>query len=337
MKRAVVASWALWATSSVLAAGNVVQVSNQITGLQLQVVDLTPEDGLAASAVPYQSYLQPDPSTYTSLQVFNMNTGTQGYDLIYDGTVFDPTEINRSDTAGSIVKNSSGIYVNTALDATAANNAIGTFQLNAGHPQYQNAIAGISPWGWLALTVAPHTAVSISANVAQNIEMDLSQLVGSAQWQPFLNAGYSLALSANIGFGITSSDFSSNFEEPHYNSTSQYLSGESSINELGQLTGGAPVSQSQNLELTFANDSDTEVVRYFSVSANTGYTLEAVAPLAPVEVPAIPEPSTYAFMALGLIGLGAIARRSRPATCSPSRHWLWRGQHPDPGRSGSRS
>lgn len=312
MKRAVVASLALWATCSVWAAGQVVQVSNQITGLQLQVVDLTPEDGLAASAMPYQAYMEPDPATGTSLQVFNMNTATQGYDEIYNGTVFDSTNINRSDAAGSIVKNNSGIYLNTGLDAAAANNAIGTFQLNTGSPQYQSATAGIYPWGWLALTVAPHTAVSISANVAQSIEMDLSQLAGSAQWQPFLNAGYSLALSANIGFDITSSDFTGGFEEPHYSSTNQYLSSESSINELGQLTGGGPVSQSKNVELTFANDSDNEVVRYFSVSAHTGYTLEAVAPLAPVEVPAIPEPSTYAFMALGLIGLGVVARRSRP-------------------------
>lgn len=314
MKRVIFAFVALWTTGSAFAGINVVQASSQITGLQLQVVDLTPDDGMTASAVPYLPY-SPDfgPTTKTNFYLDNFKSDGIYEQQYYNGTVFDPFDINSVSAAGSIVKNSSGIYLNTGIDNATASNLIDTFELKSIDPQYQTAGVGIYPSDWLALTVGAHTAVNISADVVQSIEMDLSQLTGSEQWQPFLKAGYSLSVMASTSFDITNSDFEG-FDESHYSVVSQYQSSESFIDEFGQITQADPVNQTKKLELTFSNDSDVDVVRYFSISAGIGYTFEAVAPIAPVEVPAVPEPGTYALMAIGLIGIGAVVRRSRLAT-----------------------
>lgn len=55
---------------------------------------------------------------------------------------------------------------------------------------------------------------------------------------------------------------------------------------------------SRHLSVALVNDSDTEMTGLFYMSVSTSASL-----LQPLDVPAIPEPSTYMLMGLGLVGL----------------------------------
>lgn len=314
MKQVIAVSLALWVASSASASTNLVHVATQITGLQLQVLDLTPGDGVEATVTPYLPY-GPDmgPTMSTSLYDYKSNGESNDLQQNFYGSAFDSSEININNEHSSIVKNNSGIYVDTDLTTLSANSLLGTFEMNSGSDQYLTVGAGIGPSNWLALTVSAHTAVNFSADVSHSIELDISQLVGSPQLQPFLNAGYSLALNAGAGFDVTHSDFIG-FSDPHYNYASNYKFLETMIDPFGKVIQNEPINQTEKLELTFSNDSDVDVVRYFSLSGGIGYSLTAIAPVASVDVPAVPEPSTYALMAIGLVGIGVVARRSRLTT-----------------------
>jgi hypothetical protein len=69
-------------------------------------------------------------------------------------------------------------------------------------------------------------------------------------------------------------------------------------------------SESQDFEFTVVNFGDSTltgvVALQLTVSSDVGVSAERFS-----TIPTIPEPSTYALMGLGLVGIAAVARRRR--------------------------
>lgn len=314
MKRIIFSALVCVSAGTASAANEVVKSTLQVNAIKLEVTDLTPDDGIAAGVTPYSpmpgisepsSNLRLGRSTYLS---------SEGIDETISGSTFDPIQFNRSNETGYLIKNDSGISLGVSLDHTTANQFLNELVVGYSIDQYQIGVSSVTPSNWLGLTIAPHTALHLSADLTQTVEMDLPLIIDSPQWQTFDTAGHRLELTAISGASMTIWDQENELDVPPQINDANYLFSISVLTDTGYLLRDDNATQTATIQLNFANDSDHEVIRYVELDAMTGYSLVVPGVQAPIEpeVPAIPEPGSAALMGLGLFGLATVVRRSRP-------------------------
>lgn len=313
MKRIIFSALVCLSAGTASAADEVVKSSLLVNAIKFEVTDLTPDDGIAAGVTPYDKY----PGLFEPSMSLRLGRSTHdiyfdGVDETINGSAFDPIEFARSNETGYLIKNETGISLGASLDLTSANAFIGTLQTGYSSDQYQMGVSGFSPSNWLGLTIAPHTALHLSAEVTQSIGFDLALVLNSPQWQSLASAGHQVDLMALNGASMTIWDGSSDFESPGYITDNSFLNPTSFVNADGVVTTDPLLNQKATIQVSFANDTDNEVIRYVELDSVTGYMMSIHAPSVEPEVPAIPEPGTAALMGLGLFAITTVVRRSRP-------------------------
>ena len=185
--------------------------------------------------------------------------------------------------------------------------------------------------GDYAFQLSPNTALIVEATTVMSSSLDMSVLVGTAFHQSLIDnrqvATVSISSLLDFSFDV-GADYVSPPDDWEFGSTSMG-------SELLPLASLGPdvvdeaidVTQSDTTFATYYNGSASEVYGRFSYFLNSNFFTglyelppidpewppvdEPVDPELPPITPAIPEPSTYALMLLGLAGVGAAARRQR--------------------------
>lgn len=254
------------------------------SGFGFTVGDLTPADGVAPGLVWVSDWTMRVNATYaaqTGYQATAYNWGI-GLDAIYGGSQ------NASFSAGAPNTSLSGSAPqgvgSFAIDVGAGGLPAVTMQLSVGEGQSSGMTAYVNR----AFVLTPGTQVTFTTLVDRHMS----------------GPGYGGSLPVNIG-------------APSHSST---------LTDIGMFAGGA---LSNELFLQASNDFFQDTAAYEFVGEgdalkltirNTGtsaelYKFSFMTVVSAQELldpaAAVPEPSTYALMALGLVAVGAAARRKK--------------------------
>ncbi|MBI3380434.1 MAG: PEP-CTERM sorting domain-containing protein [Aquabacterium sp.] len=175
------------------------------------------------------------------------------------------------------------------------------------HPMdtnYETGAITLQPWSPMQpvqFTLSAHTRLVLEGDAAVQASLAAGMMV---PWDD-PNSAYNPTVSAfaqlSIGRGVASRPLIGS-----YASWSDYVADMQDAyawtgDSVGVYNSMDPATldpQSRHLSVALVNDSDTEMTGVFLMNVGAGAYFQQ-----PLDVPAIPEPSTYLLMGLGLVGL----------------------------------
>lgn len=287
----------LFAATSACAAPNVFEGSASITGLKVEVIDLRPDDGVAAGFMGGKSVLSGNASWMTNVigafyypldyiegsQVAQVNT-RQAIKDVFGGPDF---KFNVPDNSASFGRQGGDYAAELAVQATSLVGN-GFTAVPTGH---FSAEALVTTQSWV---LKAGTEVRISGGLGLMIRNDASQFEGdllSGHWNALQRA------SASAAFGLSV-----------LGDATGVIVGPSEISrtvDTWLMEANAPFDQSRSeaFELVARNLGTTDVILNSRLFVSSRFTMAS----------AIPEPSTWALMFSGLALAGLSARRRQAA------------------------
>ncbi len=300
---AVIAAASLAAFSFQASAANVAESKAVLSKLAYQVTDLDKSDGVPASlAFNLSSY------EGTTLNAFSQDGQGNVIDPqpggFVSGSVFANTSLTKSGVNGIAAKNGTTLSASTSYSATEAATLLNApYQPTTwlGEPNlFYKRNADVSAWGSLGLsglpfTLAAHSSVVFSGQIDLQTSVDLTTLLNSPAYAKAIANQASLFVNASAYVDVTlQTPFLDTPENP--SDGPQYASFGNSISLIldpqgHQFRDGDLSPLTTTFTITYSNTSDHEVTKVLNYSINSNVVL-GVSP--------IPEPATWATMALGL-------------------------------------
>jgi hypothetical protein len=274
--------------------------SAEISGLTYRLIDLDPNDGIAPS-ITFNSTIQ--------LSTNNLD-GSESY----SGSLL-PTAVLTSTNAGAMASASPSSL--SAASSLNASEALSQLDPAAGGYQYASVdhAASITSydlwWTSSTITLSANTAIQITGLASLSGGNNLTSLRDALSALPHIT-------SSSVS-GFATSTISLSLNKSTYESVSDVLTlskGQfASFAFQGIWTDGRedPLT-SKAFSLYYGNASDTEeelsldlqIASDVFVNVNADFNDSTNIP-----TPTIPEPSTYALMGLGLVGITLASRRRR--------------------------
>jgi len=194
------------------------------------------------------------------------------------------------------------LVVNGSLNGSIANMDVPTgWTVLAGTPDTVDPTSNVGVSGWLSFGVAP--TVSPDGGTWVGLGINGSYIESFGQSLSGLTVGQTYTVSWQAAnFGIN-------------NQANSYLGS----NAIGVMLDGASIGQGSTLSLssnwstqslTFVATSASQLLSFSLASTEKAYLgIDGISVTAGGVTPAVPEPSTWALMAIGLVGMAAMRRR----------------------------
>jgi hypothetical protein len=303
MKRALLTVMLSMAAGHTCAADvEVIRASLQVSNLRYEVIDLMPEDGVDPTVTFGRMAGFSGPSTQAYIGAYDSEHVSYLYQnsAIVDGSFFESDRYVASIQGNSQSIGPNWFSQNVVAYSSDVQSFLGGVVANKGDTNDMSTENSFANYG-LAITLGANTAIRIRGDYEQNVAFNLTPLLSTPEWQRLDDAGHELNLTAS---------FYTKLHDPFLSGQPSFeiFDGAYSTYAAGQAVEfGLQTPLYSPIDLTYSNSESApveHVVIFRSELSTSAYSV----------LRAVPEPSTYVLMALGLVGIGAVVRRSRPAT-----------------------
>jgi hypothetical protein len=301
----------------------VAQASVTLSGLSFQLIDLTPGDGIAPSlSFQTEGIIDSWNVTYDEASDSYLPGGSS-----YSNSLLPTTPVNYTtpDGLSTATSTSNSVTLQSQLplsqvlpplsppDGTGTGDYVHQWTVTSTDLAVGEAYDG----GYQSFTLGAGTGLVLRGTLSTHIAFDSSAVQNEIEANGYDNwslngdnhssGSFVMAAKANELFDIDGNF--EGFELQQGNNVRLYVShwswhGSSEDNTMLNQ------SQSQDFEFTVVNFGDSTLTGVLAlqldVHSNVGVSAEHFS-----TIPTIPEPSTYALMGLGLVGIAAVARRRR--------------------------
>lgn len=299
MKHILFAALGCFAAGHSLAA-TVAQSQAAITGINLTVSDLTPDDGQTASV-----RVEPNLGTrgITSLEVGAFLHGQQvaSDQNGIEGGVFDQFSSALAGAGTLAIRSGDAQSAAVSFDLDEARAVLAGATLGA--TEFDNSLrfASISPLVNTRLVISARSQVTLSGVTSFASAFDPNALLATPELQRVLAAGQVVSLVGlgEANFSVSDPDA---FGTEGAQATNFYGIVSLSFSAISGVVNDGAFPAGGLATLTIVNDTDQEIVRdvYLSTSAQMSIGVEP-----------IPEPGTWALMGLGLAAVSMVTRQQR--------------------------
>ena len=298
------------AMASPVCAGTLLQNGVAVSGLKATLSDLKPSDGKAASI---QWMVSENSSASTGLMVSSggfagtgsrISGGVMGglLEATEDGSVELPNA-----QAGKMGLNQFASVSMTTADALGElshSNGLATNEV-----AYRNfsSMAAVIPrqsyYTGNTFTLGAHSQLTLSGTLSFDKLLDVRELAQSSVLSETLGAGRQVHFASEAGIYLSLRDPSGTSYPSDAERTASFVQSLGGYFNIDKTWVELPSSSDPKIfSFTVTNDTDAAITR------ELGFTTLASMSL---RVQAIPEPSTWALMGLGLVGIASVVRRQR--------------------------
>ena len=297
------------------------QASLSLTGLSFQLIDINPTDGIAPS-ISFEStgylggewfYAEDSYTRQGGIQYNNslLPSAPQSY-VSADGL----STINTTSNSVLMHNQVSGSDLYGALDAE---DTYGYFTKTVSQSTSDLAVGNEFSDDWESFTLSAGTGLivrgtfsnkfSFSDNSALQSELEIKGYEGVSLLQNFdtkvffAMAALDRESSDPIGYGYDVKQGNYFYREAFDDMSQDSLDGFAAVDR----------TTSNDFEFTIVNFGSTDMSGVVLLNMSVDSSLELSGYRPNIAIPAIPEPSTYALMGLGLVGIMGVTRRRRRA------------------------